>query len=225
MGCPRRAGPGGRPRTSSGSRPRDCRRRGGCSEHGGRSHPVSAAAGLHHHPAHRVAHQHRRRCRTSPMSGSTSSADLSKPIFVDRLARPVARQVQRDRLIAGGREARRLPREGSPAAADAVQEDDRDHSGFLDLGRVGTVQDMWPNPANLNPFRVWPCCSKNANRQVSALASVRARPKSAPQRRCGRISHTRLRRLQLPERAQLLLRRVRCRVRCCERAFTARSWR
>ena len=64
------------------------------------------------------------------MVNSTSSASASKLIASTGVARAVARQVERDRLIAGRREARDLRRERARAAADAVQEDDRGHSGF-----------------------------------------------------------------------------------------------
>ena len=66
--------------------------------------------------------------------------------------------------------------------------------GKPDPGRAGAVQDIWPNRVNLsNPcLRVWPCCSKNANRQVVSSARQaalgRKRSRSWARRRRRRTS-------------------------------------
>src|SRR6476659_3604799 len=48
----------------------------------------------------------------------------------DRLASAITEKIECDRLIATGRKARHLRRERARADADAMQENDRDHSGF-----------------------------------------------------------------------------------------------
>jgi hypothetical protein len=83
---------------------------------------------LHHHAAHRVADQH------GPLEAGDACLDVFGESLeahrLDRLASTIAHQVERDRLIAGRGEARHLRRERARAHADAVQENDRDHSGF-----------------------------------------------------------------------------------------------
>src|SRR4051812_36493069 len=75
---------------------------------------------------------------------------------LDGLARAVTHQVERNRLIASGSEARHLRRETPCAAADAVQEHDRDHSGFPSrAGAAGSPNVCISRLAQANIATAW----------------------------------------------------------------------
>src|SRR5215217_1442525 len=75
---------------------------------------------------------------------------------LNRFARAVAHQVERDWLISGRSEARHLRREIPRTAADAVQENDRDQSGFpLSAGAAGSPNVCIRRLAQANIATAW----------------------------------------------------------------------